>query len=197
MSGPSFIFAVYERYGNGGDIFEGSAPSALLIRAAQEGYFEIFKFIYEHGRASNIYNRLEHFVDSFGNTPLHYAATITSPEKRLDVESIILFSKKIFFFKNKVGQTAAHIAAKYSNPFILYLLWITFKEEMYTTDLYGNTPLHYASYHGNVNTLNGMLKNMDGVKFMDVRNSENKNIAHVAYESKNFLVRDVIKAYIN
>lgn len=197
---PDVLFqcAMYERAIGDGDVIDsnflrsrGRKGTSLLHTAAKYADHGSFKKIYEWGQ----FHKIPIIRDHGGNTPLHYAVVNNSIDRRTDMKKIVLSCSFMFAQKNNFGQTAAHCAARFSNPTALFLFFIRYSEHIYETDNFGSTPLHYAAIYGNANTLESMLKFMNGYKYITRKNVRGDHILSIAKQKKDINMVKIISKY--
>lgn len=126
-------------------------------------------------------------TDIFGNTAILYAAYRGNI---LIIRSLIECSADVNV-TSKNGLNVLHMAAQGNNPNIIIYFKIKYNISVLSTDLQGNTPLHWASYNSSEEAINFLLSYMTDI---NIKNNDGKTPLHIAvFTEKPSLIKKLIK----
>ncbi|MGL9757940.1 MAG: ankyrin repeat domain-containing protein [Wolbachia sp.] len=150
-----------------------------LHYTSRSGNFTLLKYLGEILIAKGIFDREKIKTDRYGNNSLHYAA------QSGNAECIKFFiDNRVQFLKNQYHENPLHKIAgnsetegKAINSLIKHLKLLgRLKSEINREDLYGNTPLHIAAWHGNKKLIE--VFSILGAKV--VKNKQDNTPLHIA-----------------
>ena len=125
--------------------------------------------------------------DIFGNTAILYAAYRGNI---LIIRSLIECGADVNV-TSKNGLNVLHMAAQGNNPNIIIYFKIKYNISVLSTDLQGNTPLHWASYNSSEEAINFLLSYMADI---NIKNNDGKTPLHIAvFTEKPSLIKKLIK----
>ena len=134
--------------------------------------------------------RLKSYInktDIFGNTAILYAAYRGNI---LIIRSLIECGADVNV-TSKNGLNVLHMAAQGNNPNIIIYFKIKYNISVLSTDLQGNTPLHWASYNSSEEAINFLLSYMADI---NIKNNDGKTPLHIAvFTEKPSLIKKLIK----
>lgn len=126
-------------------------------------------------------------TDIFGNTAILYAAYRGNI---LIIRSLIECGADVNV-TSKNGLNVLHMAAQGNNPNIIIYFKIKYNISVLSTDLQGNTPLHWASYNSSEEAINFLLSYMTDI---NIKNNDGKTPLHIAvFTEKPSLIKKLIK----
>ena len=126
-------------------------------------------------------------TDIFGNTAILYAAYRGNI---LIIRSLIECGADVNV-TSKNGLNVLHMAAQGNNPNIIIYFKIKYNISVLSTDLQGNTPLHWASYNSSEEAINFLLSYMADI---NIKNNDGKTPLHIAvFTEKPSLIKKLIK----
>jgi palmitoyltransferase len=126
-------------------------------------------------------------TDIFGNTAILYAAYRGNI---LIIRSLIECGADVNV-TSKNGLNVLHMAAQGNNPNIIIYFKIKYNISVLSTDLQGNTPLHWASYNSSEEAINFLLSYMTDI---NIKNKDGKTPLHIAvFTEKPSLIKKLIK----
>ena len=126
-------------------------------------------------------------TDIFGNTAILYAAYRGNI---LIIRSLIECGADVNV-TSKNGLNVLHMAAQGNNPNIIIYFKIKYNISVLSTDLQGNTPLHWASYNSSEEAINFLLSYMTD---LNIKNNDGKTPLHIAvFTEKPSLIKKLIK----
>ena len=126
-------------------------------------------------------------TDIFGNTAILYAAYRGNI---LIIRSLIECGADVNV-TSKNGLNVLHMAAQGNNPNIIIYFKIKYNISVLSTDLQGNTPLHWASYNSSEEAINFLLSYMADI---NIKNNDGKTPLHIAvFSEKPSLIKKLIK----
>lgn len=126
-------------------------------------------------------------TDIFGNTAILYAAYRGNI---LIIRSLIECGADVNV-TSKNGLNVLHMAAQGNNPNIIIYFKIKYNMSVLSTDLQGNTPLHWASYNSSEEAINFLLSYMTDI---NIKNNDGKTPLHIAvFTEKPSLIKKLIK----
>ena len=126
-------------------------------------------------------------TDIFGNTAILYAAYRGNI---LIIRSLIECGADVNV-TSKNGLNVLHMAAQGNNPNIIIYFKIKYNMSVLSTDLQGNTPLHWASYNSSEEAINFLLSYMADI---NIKNNDGKTPLHIAvFTEKPSLIKKLIK----
>ena len=126
-------------------------------------------------------------TDIFGNTAILYAAYRGNI---LIIRSLIECGADVNV-TSKNGLNVLHMAAQGNNPNIIIYFKIKYNISVLSTDLQGNTPLHWATYNSSEEAINFLLSYMADI---NIKNNDGKTPLHIAvFTEKPSLIKKLIK----
>ncbi|XP_059045315.1 ankyrin repeat domain-containing protein 27-like [Achroia grisella] len=127
--------------------------------------------------------------DSFGFTPLHYAARYGLDE----LCNILILNKANINCINKKSQTPLHLAAL-NNKIIVIRILLDNGANINAIDSMGNTPLHNASEMGNIGATKVLISYKPDTSML---NGSEKSALTVAKDKVHLTIIDLIEKYTN
>ena len=133
--------------------------------------------------------RLKSYInktDIFGNSALLYAAyrgNIFIIRSLIDCGADVNIT-------SKTGLNVLHMAAQGNNPNIIIYFKVKYNISVFSTDLNGNTPLHWACYNSSEEAINFLLSYMTD---LNIKNKDGKTPLHIAvFTEKPSLIKKII-----